>query len=336
MPLEDHPFVPDWINATLRTVDNRVACNVPRSTLDRIAIHYGRNPRWVDWLIENGFLPKAIVEKGRGRRRGKEYFYPPGTGTHLRALCRLYQMGYRRGALRFAWWWIERKRMRGLWSPEVASFISKVWEVGKAARARMVVEQAGVASTEITSATSTTVHDKARKIVQGNTPSDQLKRVMVAKEFGLSPNEIKENPRKILGALAEEQAEEFGDNADEHIDPDAMINYLERRTILDQYLVNEAIVNGNLVQDADQIIRRSDGNMAARAWGHARTPGQQVVWRRRIRAVRAELEQLTEWERRRVGVPASGPELAERAKEVAGNILYQKALRQSGIGTSPG
>jgi hypothetical protein len=110
-------------------------------------------------------------------------------------------------------------------------------------------------------------------------------------------------------------------------DPDRLQDFLERDQMQRQYIVNHAVVYGNLIQDAERIIRSADANQANIALWSARRPDRQQNRRKRVKEMASRLAQLPERERGRQGVPSPGPALAERAKDVAGVILGEWMFR---------
>ncbi len=359
-----------------------------RSDLDQIAARYGHPPRWVSQMVESGFLPKP-EPRGRGRARSVDWVYPLGTDSKLRALCRLHKMGYHRGALRFAWWYIGC----GQWAAEAANYVAEVVTLTKKMHARRVgalatdpdgqnaIAENLLDETQGDFTRADYVNHIAKLVAPGNTPSDRLRRVIIAREFGLLPNAVREDYRRLLAALAEDQAETFGESADEHdlveyakklnatggasspippgfvaqdpiaharralfarlgrgrlgpfespFDPDKLTNYLERSSMQRQYLVNDAVLNRCLVRDAEVYIWNADANVAGIVRHQSRRPERQRQRRRRVKEVAAWLAQFSERDRHRQGVPAPGPALAERAKDVAGGILATQVLRDNG------
>jgi hypothetical protein len=183
-----------------------------RPDLERIADRYEHRPRWITDLVESGYLPKPRP-RGKGKGRAPDWVYPPGTDTRLRALCRLHMMGYHRGALRFAWWWLGY----GPWSRDVANYVAEVVRLRRSKHHERVDAtfynpqwQESVTQGDLADETagdlrwSEAVPDTVRQLYPGKSSSDRLNRALIASEFGVRLTD--KNRRRLLGALTEQQA----------------------------------------------------------------------------------------------------------------------------------
>src|SRR5262249_57771444 len=133
-------------------------------------------------------------------------------------------------ALRFAWFYLIRGRHtpgapltpEGRWTPEAANYVAEVMYLIKQmhgkradALARDPASQNAMAALNLVDETADDftradfARQVAREVAPGSTPTDRLKRVIVARELGLLARETGENPGRLLGDLAEEQAEAF-------------------------------------------------------------------------------------------------------------------------------